>query len=268
MAQALLISTLLTIAGLIITIVLGFQATPARMADHMIAAIATVVIGLFSQSMTMFFFIGTGKELKDASDQDPDVVQRTRAFKNSVFPAAMWAMAAIMVTFITGWLIILHRWGQLGWSGWWNSSYGWTITLGGILGSVMWANVWFVIWPNQKVVIANALQTAKGGPAIPDAAARGRRAALASRTNVLFSIPMLFYMGAASHLNLVRPGSGGKAWMAILSALIIVLVEVNALVGAQGATKKPLDTIQGTLAAGFILALVYYLMFEILLRTM
>ena len=102
MAQALLISTLLTIAGLIITIVLGFQATPARMADHMIAAIATVVIGLFSQSMTMFFFIGTGKELKDASDQDPDVVQRTRAFKNSVFPAAMWAMAAIMVTFITG----------------------------------------------------------------------------------------------------------------------------------------------------------------------
>jgi hypothetical protein len=75
-------------------------------------------------------------------------------------------------------------------------------------------------------------------------------------------------MGAASHLNLVRPGSGGKAWMAILSAVIIVLVEVNALVGAQGATKKPLDTIQGTLTAGFILALVYYLMFEILLRTM
>jgi hypothetical protein len=102
MAQALLISTLLTIAGLIVTVILGFQATPARQADHMIAAIATVVIGLFSQSMTMFFFIGTGKELKDASQQDPDVVQSTKAFKNRVFPAAMWAMAAIMVTFITG----------------------------------------------------------------------------------------------------------------------------------------------------------------------
>ena len=38
----------------------------------------TVVIGLFSQSMTMFFFIGTGKELKDASDQNADVVQRTK----------------------------------------------------------------------------------------------------------------------------------------------------------------------------------------------
>ncbi|MGZ5431644.1 MAG: hypothetical protein ACXW5U_27585 [Thermoanaerobaculia bacterium] len=102
MAQTLLISTLVTIAGLIVTVVLGFQAHPGHQANHMIAAIVTVVIGLFSQSMTMFFFIGTGKELKDASDQNPDVVQQTRAFKSRVFPAAMWAMAAIMVTFIMG----------------------------------------------------------------------------------------------------------------------------------------------------------------------
>jgi hypothetical protein len=102
MAQALLISTLVTIAGLIVTIILGLQAAPGRQGDHMIAAIVTVVIGLFSQSMTMFFFIGTGKELKDASNQDADVVQQTKSFKNRVFPAAMWAMAAIMVTFITG----------------------------------------------------------------------------------------------------------------------------------------------------------------------
>jgi hypothetical protein len=102
MAQALLISTLLTIAGLIATIVMGFKATPAHAADHIITAIVTVVLGLFSQSMTMFFFIGTGKELKDASNQDSAVVQSTKAFKNRVFPAAMWAMAAIMVTFIMG----------------------------------------------------------------------------------------------------------------------------------------------------------------------
>ncbi len=102
MAQALLISTLLTIAGLVVTIILGFQAYPGHQATHMIAAIVTVVIGLFSQSMTMFFFIGTGKELKDASDQNADVVQQTRTFKSRVFPSAMWAMAAIMVTFIMG----------------------------------------------------------------------------------------------------------------------------------------------------------------------
>ncbi len=102
MAQALLISTLITIAGLIVTVVMGFRATPTHAADHIVVALVTVVIGLFSQSMTMFFFIGTGKELKEKSDQDADVVQQTKAFKTRVFPAAMWAMTAIMVTFITG----------------------------------------------------------------------------------------------------------------------------------------------------------------------
>lgn len=101
-AQALLISTLVTIAGLIVTVILGIRATPAHTADHIIIALVTVVIGLFSQSMTMFFFIGTGKELKEKSDQDAGVVQQTKDFKTRVFPAAMWAMTAIMITFITG----------------------------------------------------------------------------------------------------------------------------------------------------------------------
>jgi hypothetical protein len=101
-AQALLISTLITIAGLIATILMGFRATPAQVGDHILVALVTVVIGLFSQSMTMFFFIGTGKELKDKSGQDAGVVGQTKAFKSRVFPAAMWAMTAIMITFITG----------------------------------------------------------------------------------------------------------------------------------------------------------------------
>ena len=102
MAQFLLITTLLSIAGLIATGVMGFQSTPVHVATHIFFALGTVVIGLFSQSMTMFFFIGTGKELKDKSNQDAEVVRRTRAFKSKVFPAAMYAMAAIMVTFIMG----------------------------------------------------------------------------------------------------------------------------------------------------------------------
>jgi hypothetical protein len=102
MAQFLLITTLLSIAGLIITSIMGFQASPAHAADHIIIAIVTVVVALFSQSMTMFFFIGTGKELKEKSEGDAAVVERTKTFKSKVFPAAMWAMTAIMVTFITG----------------------------------------------------------------------------------------------------------------------------------------------------------------------
>ena len=102
MAQFLLITTLLSIAGLIATSIFGFQASPAHMANHILMALVTVVIALFSQSMTMFFFIGTGKELKEKSNQDSGVVEQTKSFKSRVFPAAMWAMTAIMVTFITG----------------------------------------------------------------------------------------------------------------------------------------------------------------------
>ena len=102
MAQFLLITTLLTIAGLIATGIFGFLASPAHAAQHIFFALGTVILGLFSQSMTMFFFIGTGKEIKDAADQDAAVVQRTKAFKAKVFPAATYAMLVLMVTFIMG----------------------------------------------------------------------------------------------------------------------------------------------------------------------
>jgi len=74
MAQFLLITTLLSIAGLISTSIVGFRVAPGHVAQHIFFALATVVIGLFSQSMTMFFFIGTGKQLKEktAGNLTPD----------------------------------------------------------------------------------------------------------------------------------------------------------------------------------------------------
>jgi uncharacterized membrane protein len=132
----------------------------------------------------------------------------------------------------------------------------WTVAIftGGLLGLIMWANVWFVIWPKQKIVIANATAMAGGAQANPAAAPAGRRAALASRTNTLFSIPMLFFMGAASHYNLFNEATPGGIWgWLLLSLIVIVLVEANALVGSQGATKRPLDSISGTITAGTVL---------------
>ena len=102
MAQFLLITTLLTIAGLLATGVAGFLASPAHAAQHIFFSLATVVLGLFSQSMTMFFFIGTGKEIKEAAEQNQDVVRKTKDFKSRVFPAAMYAIGILMVTFIMG----------------------------------------------------------------------------------------------------------------------------------------------------------------------
>ena len=105
MAQFLLITTLLSIAGLIATGVAGFVAAPGHYAQHIFLALGTVVLGLFSQSMTMFFFIGTGKQLKDKTRGGPfeiDVKKSTRALAMRVSPAATYAMLMLMVTFIMG----------------------------------------------------------------------------------------------------------------------------------------------------------------------
>ena len=75
------------------------------------------------------------------------------------------------------------------------------ITLGMIMGTLMFLNVWLIIWPNQKIVIASNEQVTGGGEALPDAASALGKAGLASRTNTLFSLPMPFFMGASGHLN-------------------------------------------------------------------
>ncbi len=174
--------------------------------------------------------------------------------------ALWWFRWGAMFTFLTGWIIIGHKMSAFGGlRGFFNPSYGWAIFPGGTLGSIMWANVWFVIWPAQKVVIESATRVSKGGQAIPEAAARGQRAGFASRTNTLFSIPMLFFMGAASHLTLFAAGTrGGKIAMLVIGGLILLLVELNSLLGTAGPTKKMLSTVKGTLWAGFALTAILW----------
>ena len=179
--------------------------------------------------------------------------------------ALWWFRWGAMVTLITGWLIVLHKLGQFGGvREFFATSYGWAIFVGGMLGSLMWFNVWFVIWPNQQVVMASAAQVGKGGAAIPDAAARGQRAGFASRTNTLLSIPMLFFMGAASHLPMfVDANRSGKLGALVLLAVVLVAAEANALVGTAGPGKKMLSTLKGTFWGGFILTLILYVGLEI-----
>ena len=187
--------------------------------------------------------------------------------------ALWWFRWGAMFTFITGWLIILHKLGQFGVNGFFNTSYGWAIFFGGMLGSLMWFNVWFVIWPAQQVVMASAQQVAKGGQAIPEAAARGARGGVASRTNTMLSIPMLFFMGAASHLPMFAAADSGpkgaKIMALALLAIVMIVVEVNALAGPAtpdkaNACKKILATLKGTFWAGFILTAILYVGLEVL----
>ena len=70
-----------------------------------------------------------------------------------------------------------------------------TIGIGMWLGLIMAANVWFVIWPNQKealgIVAADDAAKAKAGPV----------AMMASRINLILSIPMLYCMVGQTHIG-------------------------------------------------------------------
>ena len=68
------------------------------------------------------------------------------------------------------------------------------IGIGAWLGTIMLFNVWVLIWPNQKKILGMV-------PASDDEKNAARRVAfLASRTNTMLSIPMLFFMaGGWSH---------------------------------------------------------------------
>ena len=75
-----------------------------------------------------------------------------------------------------------------------------SIAVGGGMGLIMLLNVWGIIWPAQKRIIAWTQANAEQGtPIPPESAQLARRAFLASRTNAWLSIPMLFFMAASSH---------------------------------------------------------------------
>ena len=112
------------------------------------------------------------------------------------------------------------------------------IAVGMIMAILMAANVWMVIWKNQKVVIANATNVLSGGEANPDAATSGRRAMLASRQNMVFSVTMLFFMVGAAHYypESFSATSGNANAFVLLSLVIVAVLQLNAL-GKFGGIK-------------------------------
>jgi uncharacterized membrane protein len=110
-------------------------------------------------------------------------------------PALAWFRHGATVTVLAGLLLYFYHFSKGG-------TGAVAVGIGGLLGLIMWANVWFIIWPNQKKVIAAVSKTAQDGtPAPPEFAGWGRKALLASRVNFMLSIPMLFFMGAGSHFK-------------------------------------------------------------------
>ncbi|MDZ4732992.1 MAG: urate hydroxylase PuuD [Nitrospirota bacterium] len=119
--------------------------------------------------------------------------------KNIVIPKLMpaalnWFRHGATVTVLAGIVLYLYLY-QRGGTG------AIALGIGGLLGIIMMVNVHAIIWPNQKKIIAAVTAAAQGTPAPAEMAQWGRTALLASRVNVLLSIPMLFFMGAGSHFK-------------------------------------------------------------------
>ncbi len=224
---------------------------------HFLAGITWIgILYYFNFIQTPFFGTDLGGEAKGFMTR-------------GLVPNALWWFRwGAMFTFITGVLIILMKLGHDGVP--LSSGYMTRILTGGLMGTLMWANVWFVNWPAQKVVIASANNVAGGGQADPSAAARGARAGLASRTNTLFSIPMLFFMAAASHYTSLTAaldvGGGNLALYWIIALVVIAIVELGALLGPGLPTQKPLASVKGTIHAGFVVSIVLFALQFILLR--
>ena len=76
------------------------------------------------------------------------------------------------------------------------SAFSVDIMIGMTFAIIMWANVTFIIWPNQKKVIGMDDASAD------EKAAAGKKALMASRINTLLSIPMLLMMVTSAHGSL------------------------------------------------------------------
>ena len=182
-----------------------------------------------------------------------------------LLPRAMWWFRwGAMWTFLTG-LTMLSIRAHLDVSGGgtavFATPYWINILTGSFFGFLMWANVWMIIWPKQRRVIENAVNVGAGKPANPAIPAMAARAGVASRTNTMFSIPMIFFMLAANHLGYGVSETSSVTLYWILAAVIILALQLNALYGKMG----PLTTIKGVITAGFVLTGVFVALLSVLM---
>jgi len=116
MAIALLLGTAAAAAGFLVYSAFGFilafhgphdPMVRYLVTRHVLYAIPTLILSLFSQSMVLFYFIGTGRLVKDEIASLPEprrlpILRALRRFKAKTSPPATFAMVAGIATFVLG----------------------------------------------------------------------------------------------------------------------------------------------------------------------
>jgi len=95
----------------------------------------------------------------------------------------------------------------------------WIMT-GMLLGTIMWFNVWFVIWPAQKILIKATREGQKPPEHLPP------RAKLFSRINTVLSAPMLVCMVASNNQMAFK-------WMQVGASFLISLLVIHLAIRAS-----------------------------------
>ena len=172
---------------------------------------------------------------------DPDA--KADLMKKLAPNALWWFRWAAFFTFLTG-LILIH---QI------TARIGTEIILGVTMGTIMMLNVWGIIWRNQKIVLGM-----KDG----DVATAAAKAGLASRTNTLFSVPMLMYMVYSAH----APGSylvleDWSSLSLIVGLAIIFIIEANAIWGKM---LPVIASVRAVITSSFVLAIIFKLITDFL----
>ena len=147
-------------------------------------------------------------------------------------PRALWWFRwGALITFLTG-AYLFHKLGAFGVA-------MPAIWMGALAGTLMFLNVWLIIWPKQQIVL---------GMKEGDGPAAAAKAGLASRTNTLLSGPMLLGMLGSGKLALGGTDTGLYAAMGL-----IVILEANALFGGQGPMKSVIGVIHCSLALSLVI---------------
>ena len=194
-----------------------------------------VVFGIAWIGLLYYFNFVQGGYMAAASNE-----AKVDAFTKLVPSALWWFRWAAMMTFLTGVVLLMYIMSGL--------SAG--ILLGALMATLMFLNVWLIIWPNQKVVIASNEAVAGGGEADPHQAEAAATALLASRTNTLFSLPMVFFMVSHAHY-IMGPGEWATPgfWIGVVA---ILAIEANALWGKTG----PITSVKGVIGCSVALTVV------------
>jgi uncharacterized membrane protein len=194
-----------------------------------------VLFGVTWIGLLYYFNFIQGEYFKEA-----EAGAKADATKKLAPRALWWFRWSAMGTFLTGAYLYMLLGGGA-------NQY---IALAALMGTLMFLNVWLIIWPKQQIVC---------GLVEGDAAAAAPKALLASRTNTLFSAPMLFGMLGSKH-GVLGAASGGFGAVSLgdigflIALIIIILLELNAIFGKTG----PIATVKGVIHSSLGLTVVMF----------